>query len=630
MRYARVCVCRLMPRKRRTGSCLLVTPLVLLLACAALAVLVCRQVPQRRSTKTPAPMLSPTSNTTGATDASPNDAAASNVTIEELARRSFVHSSNVVSGRYWSWFVDPATYMSIDHGKMLHSRFPRGAPVPTPVVVNPADFTARQRRVVRMTLNAWLAYRKHAWGHDELLPTARKGRDWDGNRVGTPMDVSVAIGVTLIESLDTLYLCGLHNEFDDALAYLATNHTFDVPAEVSLFETTIRVLGGLLSAYELSGRPVLLEKAYDLGKRLIGAFDVDGDHTPRVIPSASVNLRAALPSHPSWLGTKTSLAEVTSIQLEFRKLTYWTGYAVFDYLAQRVVMQVLKSFSEQPGGLYPLMLDRQTGSPIPGTITLGARGDSFFEYIAKQAALTAFRDPLYTEAWRRIVQGIDEFLVVDVNATHSFVVQAGFASGSYRRDYQMDHLACFLPGALVVGSTVHPLRASSVPERVITQGAVHQLAKRITRTCVDMYHTPSGLAPEITLFRSDTLEPLMSPTARQYQLRPETLEALYYQTMVSTGQEQQEWRRAVEGIVAAIEARCAVATGGYVGIADVLRTDGPRLEKMESYFVAETLKYAFLALEEGSPSLPLGQWVFNTEGHPLRVLAADIVHGAPP
>jgi hypothetical protein len=190
MRCARVCVCRLMPRRRRTGSCLLVTPLVLLLACATLAVLVCRQVPPRGSTKTPAPMLSPTSHTTGATDASPNDAAASNVTIEELARRSFVHSSNVVSGRYWSWFVDPATYMSIDHGKMLHSRFPRGAPVPTPIVVNPADFTAGQRRVVRMTLNAWLAYRKHAWGHDELLPTARKGRDWDGSRVGTPMDVS--------------------------------------------------------------------------------------------------------------------------------------------------------------------------------------------------------------------------------------------------------------------------------------------------------------------------------------------------------------------------------------------------------------------------------------------------------
>lgn len=65
---------------------------------------------------------------------------------------------------------------------------------------------------------------------------------------------------------------------------------------VNLFETTIRLLGGLLAAYHLSGGDALyLTRATDLGQRLLPAFD-----SPSGIPFSDVNLRTGHASSPDW------------------------------------------------------------------------------------------------------------------------------------------------------------------------------------------------------------------------------------------------------------------------------------------------------------------------------------------
>jgi mannosyl-oligosaccharide alpha-1,2-mannosidase len=56
-------------------------------------------------------------------------------------------------------------------------------------------------------------------------------------------------------------------------------------ADVSLFETTIRVLGGLLSAYALTGDRLLLDKATDIGDRLHAGV------VEKQVPDAWVNLQ---------------------------------------------------------------------------------------------------------------------------------------------------------------------------------------------------------------------------------------------------------------------------------------------------------------------------------------------------
>lgn len=107
----------------------------------------------------------------------------------------------------------------------------------------------RQRAVVEAFLHAWKAYKQHAWGHDELKPLSRSYSEW------------FRVGLTLIDSLDTMYLMNLKEEFQEARNWIATKLSFDKNIDVNLFEITIRVLGGLLSTYHLSKDDVFLQKA---------------------------------------------------------------------------------------------------------------------------------------------------------------------------------------------------------------------------------------------------------------------------------------------------------------------------------------------------------------------------------
>lgn len=204
------------------------------------------------------------------------------------------------------------------------------------------------------------SYKTHAWGRDEVKPQSGTGQDnWAG------------LAVTMIDSLDTLYLMGMHEvrhwacarraglcvrracsctrracsctrrvcsrghdaaaqEFKEARDYLKAHLNFDRGASVSVFETTIRVLGGLLSAYDLSKDKVFLDKAVGIADRLLPAFD-----TPSGLPRASVVLNSGASSNPSWT-SGSILSELGTLQLEFRYLSRHTGNPVYEQKAMRV------------------------------------------------------------------------------------------------------------------------------------------------------------------------------------------------------------------------------------------------------------------------------------------------------
>lgn len=108
----------------------------------------------------------------------------------------------------------------------------------------------------------WSNYKDYAWGHDELLPLKQAGLDNNGQ-----------VGMTLVESLDTLWLMDMKEEFDLAVQWIETNLDLNSRDEVSVYEYNVRLLGGLLSAYELSKKPILLEKAIEVGDLILNAFD---------------------------------------------------------------------------------------------------------------------------------------------------------------------------------------------------------------------------------------------------------------------------------------------------------------------------------------------------------------------
>ncbi|KAL9989213.1 hypothetical protein ACROYT_G003737 [Oculina patagonica] len=223
----------------------------------------------------------------------------------------------------------------------------------------------RQRKVIEAFKHAWKGYREYAWGHDELRPVSRTSSEWFG------------VGLTIIDSLDTMLLMNLRKEFQQAREWVANSLTFEKNVDVNLFETTIRVLGGLLSAYHLSQDDLFLKKAIDLGDRLLPAF-----YTRSNIPYSDVNLLTHAAHPPRW-GPDSSVSEVTTIQLEFRDLSYTTRDAKYKEFVDTVSNHV--HALPKRAGLVPIFVNADTGKFRPGaTITLGARGDSYYEYLLKQ------------------------------------------------------------------------------------------------------------------------------------------------------------------------------------------------------------------------------------------------------
>ncbi|QQP56564.1 alpha-1_2-Mannosidase, partial [Caligus rogercresseyi] len=157
-----------------------------------------------------------------------------------------------------------------------------------------------------------------------------------------------------------------------SVAWIKNNLDFNISKDVNLFETTIRILGGLLSAYHLTDKThsVLLDKAKDLGDRLLGGFQ-----TPSGIPYSDINLRTAKGHVPRW-SPDSSTSEVTTLQLEFRDLSRCTGSPTYEEKAFH---------AKKWHGLVPIFINVQTGEfQKSSTITLGARGDSYYEYLLKQ------------------------------------------------------------------------------------------------------------------------------------------------------------------------------------------------------------------------------------------------------
>jgi hypothetical protein len=183
---------------------------------------------------------------------------------------------------------------------------------------------------------------------------------------------------------------------------------------------------------------------------------------------------------------------------------------------------------------------------------------------------------------------------------------------------KMDHLVCFLPGNLALGS----LFLKDARDYSHLSPGLLRLAEELTETCYKMYSsTATGLSPEIVQFNTNNDQQpdiYIKPADRHNLLRPETVESLYYLYKVTGNKRYQQYG---VNIFNSFEQYTRVDTGGYTAIDDVTNVDNVRpRDKMESFFLAETLKYFYLLFEnDDSNEIDLTKWIFNTEAHLIPV-----------
>ncbi|KAI4606241.1 hypothetical protein J4E80_010218 [Alternaria sp. BMP 0032] len=437
-----------------------------------------------------------------------------------------------------------------------------------------------------------------------------------------------------------MMIMNLTSQLSDARRWLHRSLDYDQDQDVNTFETTIRMLGGLLSAHYLatvlpgvSSRrdSVYLTKAVDLADRLLGAYD-----SPSGIPYASVHLasRGGLLSHAD--GGASSTAEATTLQLEMKYLSNVTGNGIYWRKAERV-MEVVDSVNLHDG-LVPIFITPDSGQFTTREIRLGSRGDSYYEYLIKQYLQTS--EPIYLQMWEEALTGIQKHLIIPTkHAKLSIVAELPSGIGGSLSP-KMDHLVCFLPGTIALGATngLTEAEARRLPSWNTEKSQQMELARALTKTCWGMYKvTDTGIAPEIVWFRAsdESLQsrkgipraPLerssnseeiwkkdfnIKPLDAHNLQRPETVESLFMMWRITKDPIYREW--GWEIFQAFLDYSTVPLGEGFTSLNNVNAIPPPRRDNMESFWLAETLKYLYL-LFSPDDVLPLTDVVFNTEAH---------------
>ncbi|EDR15965.1 glycoside hydrolase family 47 protein, partial [Laccaria bicolor S238N-H82] len=502
----------------------------------------------------------------------------------------------------------------------------------------PADIPKRDA-VVKAFKHAWHAYERDAMGDDEYHPIEQKGSN---------LTKAGGIGYMVIDVLDTMQLMGLKEEYARSRNWVQSKLSFDRDDRFSTFETTIRVLGGLLSAYHLSNHdPLYLEKAVELADRILPVFD-----TPSGLPLPVINLATMEPSHMDDFPGLVSVAEAGTLQLEFRYLSHLTGNDVYWRKVEKV-MRVIKD-ARLPHGLASIFLNIDRGQYESSAIRLGARADSFYEYLLKQYLQTNKSEVVYRDMYDDAMTAIHSYLIQESkNAKMTYtseLIPEHHEDGeiSWRLTPKQDHLVCFLGGSLMLGAThtgtvtQQPVSIPPRPEELAENGRRDwKTGVELIKTCMNTHDTASGLSPEIVYFRvpSDGMdgydiapsdwyirgaqEGEFPPYDARYMLRPETIESLFlaYRLTGDPIYQDHAW-----AIFQSIEKHCRVPTGGYATIINVDENPARQEDKMETFFLSETLKYLYLLFSD-SDVVPLDKYVFNTEAHPLPVFTPIIWMG---
>ncbi|EXC29366.1 Mannosyl-oligosaccharide 1,2-alpha-mannosidase MNS3 [Morus notabilis] len=516
----------------------------------------------------------------------------------------------------------------------LPPRLPPGDSKSSPSLNSDSKWIDRQQSVKKAFIHAWSGYKKYAMGYDELMPVSQRGVDGLGG-----------LGATIVDALDTAMIMGANEVASEASSWVETqlSNRISQKGQVNLFETTIRVLGGLLSAYHLSlaeagtnnvpKASVYLETAKNLADRLLSAFT----SSPTAIPFSDVILHDSS-AHPA-PGGLSSTSEVSTVQLEFNYLSTVSGDPKYSEAAMKVLdhMKTLPKVE----GLVPIYISSHSGEFSGNNIRLGSRGDSYYEYLLKvwlqrrasQDSNLAYLHNMYEEA----MKGVKHLLVRrSIPKGLVFVGELPYGpKGEFSP--KMDHLVCFLPGTLALGATKGFTKEKAMKDNLLNFEDLEnlKLAEDLAKTCFEMYSvTSTGLAPEIAYFHTEEYSEggldggnksseyvndiIIKHADRHNLLRPETVESLFVLYRITEDPKYREWGWQ---IFEAFEKFTRVDSGGYTSLDDVTTIPPNRRDKMETFFMGETLKYLYLLFADSS-LIPLDKFVFNSEAHPIPIEGA--------
>lgn len=426
----------------------------------------------------------------------------------------------------------------------------------------PVDSTCIRlaEEVKQETLRSWKAYKQYAWGHDALKPLTKSAEDWYEH----PLYISP------IDAYSTLKLMGFDAEAKEIEDYVVDSLSWDKDVDAKVFEVDIRILGGLLSMYEMSGNPKVLAKTVDFADRLMPAFN-----TPTGIPTYHVNLRTGKQS-----GDTVNVAEAGTNILELGVLSYHTKDPKYYAAGKRATLAIHERRSKI--GLPGTDINVRTGEWTNRNASICAGVDSYYEYLYK--AYQLFGDTTIGRVWHEAIAAVNTHLPEQKDSLMWYGrvnMDDGVRTSSVITLYD-----AFMPALLVLsGDTARAEQAQRTFDHV---WRIH------------------GLEPTAYDYTKREVR------SGDYDLNPEICESAYYLYHFTGKPEYQEM---AARYWADIKEHCRTDVA-FTSVEDV-RTMKQK-DYMPTFFFAETMKYLYLVFSEGNGRFNLDEYVFNTEAHPFR------------
>jgi mannosidase alpha-like ER degradation enhancer 2 len=408
-------------------------------------------------------------------------------------------------------------------------------------------------------VRAWNGYKKYAWGHDDLKPLSKTYHDW----------YAEPLLMTPVDALDTMIIMGLDDEAKATREYIIDNLSFDKDMEVQNFEITIRLLGGLLTNYQLTGDKRLLNLAEDLGNRLLPVFN-----SPTGMPYRYVNLKTGKVSNPV-----SNPAETGTLLIEFGTLSKLTGKPIYYDKAKRALVETYNRRSKI--GLVGEWINVETGEWTNTDSHISGAIDSYYEYLLKCSLL--FGDQDCRRMWNNSIEAINKYLA-DEYKGELWYGHADMNTGA-RRATTYGALDAFFPAVLALSGNLR--RAKELQDSSFLM----------------WYH--DGIEPEEFNYRE---RKVISPG---YPLRPEIVESTYYLYHYTKDTKymlmgEKLWRDFVK--------HCRTDEA-YAALKSVVTKE--KSDSMQSFLFAETFKYFYL-LFSPPETLDFDKVIFNTEAHPIQ------------
>ncbi|PVG00894.1 seven-hairpin glycosidase [Serendipita vermifera] len=496
-----------------------------------------------------------------------------------------------------------------------------------------ATWEARAEEVKQSFQKAYLRYQMFAFSHDELRPISNESVN---NLNGW--------GLTTIDSIDTMILMNLTDEYEQARNHVAkVNFKYTYTGSIPFFETVIRYVGGLLSAYHLSEDKVFLTAAETISAELLPVFG-----TTSGLPGYSVNLVGENKIGGGWNPGNTMLAEMASCQLEYKYLAHLTGKKAYFAKVEHVIKHLNEYQKSSP--LWPIWWDEETGRPGNPEFSVGAMADSAYEYLLKGYLMSGNTETHLLDMYLASMRAIISRLVFLSRSRHLMYVTDVIGN---QPKGNMQHLSCFFPGLLALGNHL-------LPDDVYEPGdkeTFQWVAEGLAHTCWVLYADQrTGLGPEEVQFHPYNEDydyesgrwirhyerwklegrpsgrppglhgsgplPGSNSVRKDYNynnpawlLRPEAIESMYLMWK-TTG--DVVWRERAWQMFKAIERSARLPNDAYAPRQHVDMDILGHSDEQPSYFFAETLKYLYLTFLEHDP-WPLDKFVFNTEAHPLPI-----------